>query len=195
MSRWLARAHRWPHPDFLPPQRRVPWVRWTALGTAAMACAFAVNDWRALHQAAEHEHDTLAHWRSESAKRLSPRSAPVVADERARLAAERMAASLTHPWPQLFSAVERATPASVHWLALSHAPGESTLRLEGEASNPAQALAAVDRLAMEPGLSAVVLTRLAVGSGGGMEKGLGSTPLRFEITARVDVGTLVKGAS
>jgi hypothetical protein len=154
-----------------------------------MACAVAANDWSTLRDAAAHERDATTRWRNESAKRLRARSTPPVADDRTRDAAERVATSLTHPWPLVVSAVERATPAHVRWLALSHAAAESALRLEGEANDVAQALAVVDRLAMEPGWSAVVLIRLAVGDGADAAK------LRFEITARLDARAIAKGAS
>ena len=95
--------------------------------------------------------------------RPDPRARNAAApDMRAALTEARVLRLLGHPWQQLFTTLEEATPAGVQWLALDHGTDRADLRLAGAARNEAQAVALVDALAAWAGWSDVVLRKLAL---------------------------------
>lgn len=103
---------------------------------------------------------------------LPPRRDPV---ELARAQFVRNTArSLLTPWAQLLSALED-TPTSVALLSVEPSPAKHSVTLTAEAASPAQMLAYLHRLQVDPRLSDVVLVSHQ------LQAQAPGTPLRFQL--------------
>ena len=186
-ARWLRRRDRaWPQVDFVAAPGRAPfWWFAAALGLVlvALGCREVAHLREQILSEAEHARPSPARPSERSAAAaaaaadadalLTPRQLETV-----RLGG-RLATEARHPWGALLMAVEAAAPEGVRWLRLEHSSDRPELRLEGTAANVDQALHAVDALAVQPGWTAVVLTRLSA------DERLPGEALRFEVTARI----------
>ncbi len=136
-----------PQPDFLHPVRaasRLPWL-WCATGLLVLAVAGleAADDW-------QRRQDALDRLEQVAQAPRAPRNAaparPADADSQRRDAeAARWLQRLALPWPQVFAAAETAAVPGVFFTGLAF-DGQGLLRLEGQASDPAAALAAAQAL-------------------------------------------------
>lgn len=181
MTRQRPPATRWPKADFLPAPVRPPLLAWAWAGCAALALAFALDDWMALDAAREELHARVDRWRA--AQRIAPASAHVrsAVPAGAATAAGAVVRQLDHPWRSLFEATEQRAAEPLHWLRLEHDAERGDVRLEGAAPSRDAVLKTLDALAAAPGWSDLMLLRIesadpVAPAGGG---------LRFELRARL----------
>jgi hypothetical protein len=176
--------------DFVARPRRAPWPAWLLLGCGLLMAmvsgidVLAANDRLASGrerlvrvQGASERLQATASAAARAASAGANAGARAAARAAAREAAWTVAASLEHPWPRIFEAVEAATPAGVRWLGMDHDASRPELRLEGSAPDAASALALVDALAVDPAMAMVVLTRL--------DRAHDAAGVRFEISAQL----------
>ena len=202
---------RLPRPDFLAAAPRPGLLAWAAAGTGALVLVLGVADVMGMRARIADQHVQLAAAQAsaqsaptramrdrsdrsdarDATDRRDPRAPNAAApDMRAAVAEARVLRRLGHPWQQLFTTLEEATPAGVQWLALDHGTDQADLRLAGAARDAAQAVALVDALAAWAGWSDVVLRKLALsdarGAGAVNAASMASTPVQFEIEAQFD---------
>ena len=205
---------RLPHPDFLAAAPRPGLLAWAAAGTGALVLVLGVADVMGMRARIADQYVQLAAAQASAQSALTramrdrsdrsdasdargatdrrdPRAPNAAApDLRAAVAEARVLRRLGHPWQQLFTTLEEATPAGVQWLALDHGTDRANLRLAGAARDAAQAVALVDALAAWAGWSDVVLRKLALsearGAGAVNTASMASTPVQFEIEAQFD---------
>lgn len=149
-------------PDFLTaPVRHESAAGWALAATGAVVLAVALADAGALPVEP-----------SAAAARPLAESGAVPVDP-------AWAARAAHPWAQVFAAAETASVPGVRWLHLDHDAARGGLRLQGQARDIAQALAAADSLASGPGVRDALLAH-SERPGAGAE-------LRFELQAQLDL--------
>ena len=208
---------RLPRPDFLAAAPRPGLLAWAAAGTGALVLVLGVADVMGMRARIADQHVQLAAAEAsaqsaptravrdrsdrsdrsdardarDATDRRDPRAPNAAApDMRAAVAEARVLRRLGHPWQQLFTTLEEATPAGVQWLALDHGTDQADLRLAGAARDAAQAVALVDALAAWAGWSDVVLRKLALsdarGAGAVNTASMASTLVQFEMEAQFD---------
>ncbi len=194
---------RLPRPDFLASAPRPGLLAWAAAGTGALVLALGVGDVLGLNSRIADQQVRLqiqlaaAEAHAQTAPNRTARAPAATApDTRAADAEARVLRRLGHPWQQLFTTLEEATPAGVQWLALDHGTDRADLRLAGQARDAAQAVALVDALAAWAGWSDVVLRKLTLRDplgGAGLNSAstaiaasMGGTPALFEVEAQFD---------
>jgi Tfp pilus assembly protein PilN len=84
---------------------------------------------------------------------------------------------LNLPWPEVFDAVERATPDSVALLSLEPDARQDVIRVVAETGSTAEMLRYVERLKQQPFLAEVFLVRHEIDSQNS------NLPLRFQVEA------------
>lgn len=190
-------------PDFQRHGVRTPLVVWGLLATAGVVLAIGLLDLLALREQASAERDRLARWERQARPAARPAAAPPSqAPHPGQAAAWRIAEGLAHPWARILAATEGAVSSDVQWLAFEHDSARPDVRLEGQSPDPRAALKAVDALAVQPGWSNLVLTRLA-GRPAASSAALGASadgaevgaPQRFEITAQLRIPAPASGAA
>jgi hypothetical protein len=196
IMRWLRRpALHVPAFDFVAGPPRPPALAWALLACGVLAALASATDlWAARERLAE-ERQGADRWQAAAARqrpappaatrtqRDSRAAAAAATATAAREAAWKVARSLQHPWPEVFAAVDAATPAGVSWTALQHEAARPEMRLEGVATDNAAAFALVDALAVQPAMDAVMLTRLDRD-----DKARPAGGVRFEIGLRLLLG-------
>lgn len=181
-----------PRPDFAAPAEPPHPLAWALLACGLLVLGTAAwSAWSAqaeLHEARERQ----AHLQAQLQRRPAapPPTAKAAARAQATLEQERLRSSaevqalLRQPWGALLANVEQAglvDPAAgqrIAWLGLDYSAGRRELRLNGLASDQAQALQLVERLSAAPGWGEVVLARFQTA-------GEGLQGQRFDLNARL----------
>ena len=180
-----SRPGAFPRPDFLAdPDAPSAWPRWFAAGGAATLVLLGFVAWRMQGELDRIDGDRQAVVvPARMARNDTVSIARASSDVDSVIAAWRVDGALSHPWNDVFSSLESATPPGVSWLGFDHSANTGQLHLEGTSANIEDILATVDRFAQEPAWADVVLTGWeraapAVGS-------TNASVLKFAVEARL----------
>lgn len=173
-----------PRPDFVarPPSHRRLAV---LVGLAALAVlAGTLLDGLDLRRQIDTARAEQSRWEAQRIRLLaeSARREPPALPDEWRRKAWRVGDALHFPWGGVLAALEARSRPGLRWIALELDRERGSFRLEGIAADPAAALATADAIAAAPGFGDVVMARLAALDG--------TTGQRFEVSGRVDTGTL-----
>ncbi|MDN3543023.1 hypothetical protein QWZ02_01025 [Kinneretia asaccharophila] len=182
-----------PRPDFAAPAEPPHRLAWALLACGLLVLGTAAWSAWSAHAELRTARERQAHLQAQLQRRPvapPPAAAKAAARAQATLEQERLRSSvevqalLRQPWGALLANVEQAglvDPAAgqhIAWLGLDYSAGRRELRLNGLASDQAQALQLVERLSAAPGWGEVVLARFQTATEGAPGQ-------RFDLSARL----------
>lgn len=181
-----------PRPDFAAPAEPPHRLAWALLACGLLVLGTAAWSAWSAHAELRTARERQAHLQAQLQRRPAapPPAAKAAARAQATLEQERLRSSaevqalLRQPWGALLANVEQAglvDPAagqSIAWLGLDYSASRRELRLNGLASDQAQALQLVERLSAAPGWGEVVLARFQTA-------GEGLQGQRFDLNAHL----------
>jgi hypothetical protein len=162
-----------PELEFLP---RSPLARWWGHGVLALGVAACLLAGLRYVQAADALANAIVQSRPAADQRQAEPAVPRELQSEVA-AAQAVAATLAMPWDAWFRGLESVAVPGVFLTALQPEAGGRRVRLVGQASDLAQALAYVDALERTPGFARVLLVDHAV------QEGAVPPHLRFSLTA------------
>lgn len=169
----------------MPAPVRPPLLAWAWMGCAALALAFALDDWLALDAAREELRSRIDRWHAAQRAPSTPAPLRPTVPAGAAAAAGAVVRQLDHPWRSLFEATEQRAAEPVRWLRLEHDAERGDVRIEGGAPSRDAVLKTLDALVAAPGWSDLMLLRIEPADAAAVPAG---SSLRFELRARLASG-------